>query len=83
MHPEWWPDGYQKYIDAENNACYDPNKAGASMFCFACALPVLCPQDLPAKCLPCRALDTGGVPCCGNLVNDSSFDTGFKGAMRS
>ena len=40
VHPEWWPDGYQKYIDAENNACYDPKKAGASMFCFeACALP--------------------------------------------
>ena len=25
-HPEWWPDGYQKYIDAEHHACYDPAK---------------------------------------------------------
>ncbi|CAK0774152.1 hypothetical protein CVIRNUC_004140 [Coccomyxa viridis] len=28
VHPEWWPDGYQNYIDAENNACYDPKTAG-------------------------------------------------------
>ena len=25
-HPEWWPDGYQKHIDAENHACYNPGK---------------------------------------------------------
>ena len=25
-HPEWWPDGYQQYIDAEHHACYDPAK---------------------------------------------------------
>lgn len=28
-HPEWWPDGYQKYIDAEHHACYDPAKVRA------------------------------------------------------
>ena len=25
-HPEWWPDGYQKHIDAEHHSCYDPGK---------------------------------------------------------
>ena len=27
-HPEWWPEGYLKHIDAEHNACYDPGKVG-------------------------------------------------------